>query len=139
MMPAVVKTRVIVNRRKATLHAHTRARQSWFAASTPMRSCLSGISGYEHGVIDHAVEYVSGQRPHERAGELLEPAQAWLKGTYISVEPFHLFRYLDEQVFRFNERKGNDHSRFKTLLSAIAGKRLTYKELIGNDIPAALA
>ena len=62
-----------------------------------------------------------------------------LKGTYISVEPFHLFRYLDEQVFRFNERKGNDHGRFETLLSAIVGKRLTYKELIGNDIAAASA
>jgi ISXO2-like transposase domain len=62
-----------------------------------------------------------------------------LKGTYVSIEPFHLFRYLDEQVFRFNERKGTDHGRFKALLSAIVGKRLTYKELIGNDIGAASA
>ena len=62
-----------------------------------------------------------------------------LKGTYVSVEPFHLFRYLDEQVFRFNERKATDHGRFKALLSAIVGKRLTYRELIGNDNAAATA
>jgi len=57
-----------------------------------------------------------------------------LKGTYVSVEPFHLFRYLDEQAFRYNERKhGNgDAGRFGEILSSAAGRRLTYKQLTGK-------
>lgn len=54
-----------------------------------------------------------------------------IKGTYVSVEPFHLGRYLDEQMFRFNERKGNDKDRFIRLLKAVSGKRLKYDELRG--------
>ena len=60
-----------------------------------------------------------------------------LKGTYISVEPFHLFRYLDEQAFRYNNRKTDDGERFRQTLAGIAGKRLTYKELTGKPQPQA--
>jgi hypothetical protein len=62
-----------------------------------------------------------------------------LKGTYVSVEPFHLFRYVDEQAFRYNNRQDEsgedigDFARFKTVLSQIVGKRLTYKSLIGKE------
>lgn len=61
-----------------------------------------------------------------------------IKGTYVSVEPFHLFRYLDEQAFRFNERKDNDQGRFFKAIAGMVGKRLTYKALTGcNDgLPA---
>jgi hypothetical protein len=59
-----------------------------------------------------------------------------LKCTYISLEPFHLFRYLDEQAFRFNERKGTDAARFVEALGHVTGRRLTYKELIGGGAPA---
>jgi len=59
-----------------------------------------------------------------------------LKGTYISVEPFHLFRYLDEQAFRYNNRKADDGSRFARTLSQIVGRRVTYKQLTGKDEPA---
>jgi hypothetical protein len=56
-----------------------------------------------------------------------------LKGTYVSVEPFHLFRYLDEQAFRYNYRKEMDDSdRFDIALSQVVGKRLTYKQLTGK-------
>ena len=55
-----------------------------------------------------------------------------LRGTYISVEPWHLFRYIDEQVYRFNQRKANDFERFGLILSQVAGKRLTYDELTGK-------
>jgi hypothetical protein len=54
-----------------------------------------------------------------------------IKGTYISVEPFHLFRYLDEETYRFNSRQTDDATRFKGVLSGVSGKRLTYAELIG--------
>ena len=53
----------------------------------------------------------------------------------MSVEPFHLFRYLDEQSFRFNERGGNDATRFLLALNGICNKRLTYKALTGSELP----
>jgi hypothetical protein len=56
-----------------------------------------------------------------------------INGTYVSVEPFHLFRYLDEQAFRYNNRQDmNDSDRFVTVMKQIVGKRLTYQELIGK-------
>jgi hypothetical protein len=56
-----------------------------------------------------------------------------IHGTYVSVEPFHLFRYVDEQAFRYNNRKDmNDADRFDLAVSQIVGKRLTYKELTGH-------
>jgi hypothetical protein len=52
----------------------------------------------------------------------------------VSVEPFHLYRYLDEQMFRFNNRKNlNDGQRFELAMSQVFGKRLTYSELTGKD------
>jgi hypothetical protein len=63
-----------------------------------------------------------------------------LAGTYVSVEPFHLFRYLDEQAFRFNNRKDmNDADRFSEVVRGIVGRRLTYKELIAALNASALA
>ena len=58
-----------------------------------------------------------------------------IKGTYVSVEPFHLFRYLDEQTFRFNQRRDNDAGRFASVLGSVTGRRVTYKELIAADRP----
>jgi len=60
-----------------------------------------------------------------------------IKGTYVAVEPFHLFRYLDEQVFRFNNRKTKDVARFIDAVASIIGKRLTYPKLIGADMTPA--
>jgi hypothetical protein len=60
-----------------------------------------------------------------------------LHGTYVSVEPFHLFRYLDEEAFRDSERELTDAERFEKTLAAIAGKRLTYDHLTGRDHDAA--
>lgn len=57
-----------------------------------------------------------------------------LKGTYVSVEPFHLQAYADEQCFRYNTRKGTDAERFVGAISRMGGKRLTFKELIGTDL-----
>ena len=55
-----------------------------------------------------------------------------ISGTYVSVEPFHLFRYLDEQTYRYNNRKLTDGERFSIAVSGIAGKRLTFAELTGK-------
>jgi ISXO2-like transposase domain len=57
-----------------------------------------------------------------------------LRGTYVAVEPFHLDRYVDEQVFRYNNRKDmTDRKRFALAMSQVLGKRLTYAELTGKD------
>src|SRR5207245_5515839 len=87
---------------------------------------------YVHNVIDHAVSYAEGHvhvNCLENFWSLLKRA---LKGTYVNVEPFHLFRYLDEQAFRFNERKSSDSERFLAAVPSIAGRRLTYRGLTGN-------
>ncbi len=56
-----------------------------------------------------------------------------INGTYVSVEPFHLFRYPDEQAFRYKDRKPTDAERFNAALPGILGKRVTYKELTGKS------
>jgi hypothetical protein len=58
-----------------------------------------------------------------------------LKGTYVAAMPFHLFRYLDEQAFRFNERANTDAGRFLLGLKGILRKRLTYAALTGSELP----
>jgi len=91
---------------------------------------------YVHQVIDHAEAYVRGNVHTNGLENFWCLLKRGIKGTYVSVEPFHLFRYLDEQVFRFNNRKTNDTARFLKAVAAIVGKRLTYSELIGKAQPA---
>lgn len=86
---------------------------------------------YVHEVIDHAESYVRGHvytNGIENFWSLLKRA---IRGTYVNVEPFHLTRYLDEECFRFNTRKGDDAERFVNATLGITGKRLTYNQLIG--------
>ncbi len=87
---------------------------------------------YVHNVINHAHQYVNGHIHTNGIENFWSLLKRSLKGTYVSVEPFHLFRYLDEQAFRFNKRKGTDADRFTALVSLITGKRLEYKQLIGK-------
>ncbi len=89
-------------------------------------------SDYAHEVVDHAERYVNGQVHTNGMENFWSLLKRGLKGTYVSVEPFHLFRYLDEQVFRFNRRKHNDLGRFLLLLKAVGGRRLTYRALTGK-------
>jgi hypothetical protein len=88
---------------------------------------------YVHNVIDHAKAYAV-ENVHTNGLEnfwgLLKRS---IKGTYISVEPFHLFRYLDEQSFRYNYREDlDDRGRFDMAVSHIIGKRLTWNRLTGK-------
>jgi transposase-like protein len=93
---------------------------------------------YIHEVIDHAEKYVDGKIHTNGMENFWSLLKRGLKGTYISVEPFHLFRYLDEQVYRFNNRKdvdGNpltDSERFDLAVRQIVGKRLTWAEVTGK-------
>ena len=90
---------------------------------------------YAHEVINHAEAYVRGKVHTNGLENFWSLLKRGIKGTYVSVEPFHLFRYLDEQAFRFNERKDadGDAGRFVKVLRTIVGRRLTYKELIGQS------
>lgn len=131
--PSRVRAAVVQDVQRRTLHG---AIYSTVASGSVLYTdawrAYRGLAGYTHKIVDHTVEYVNG-RVHtngiENFWSLLKRA---MKGTYISVEPFHLGRYIDEQVFRFNERKGGDADRFATALRGVLGRRLTYKELIGN-------
>jgi hypothetical protein len=93
---------------------------------------------YIHNVIDHAESYVNGHVHTNGLENFWSLLKRGLKGTYVNVEPFHLFRYLDEQAFRFNERKDNDQGRFVKALQGVIGKGLKYAKLIaaeGGDGP----
>jgi transposase-like protein len=92
---------------------------------------------YEHSVIDHAERYVSGQVHTNGIENFWSLLKRGLHGTYVAVEPFHLFRYLDEQMFRYNNRKDGTHKvsdaeRFNMAVRRIVGKRLTFAELTGK-------
>lgn len=91
---------------------------------------------YQHAVIDHSVAYVADNVHTNNVENFWSLLKRGLRGTYISVEPFHLFRYLDEQMYRFNERGLSDRGRFIEAVRQIVGKRLMYKELIGQAVPA---
>ena len=89
---------------------------------------------YVHDVVNHAEEYVRGQVHTNGLENFWSLFKRHLRGTYVAVEPFHLDRYLDEQVFRFNNRQKpmDDYARFEKVLSQVAHKRLTYAELTGK-------
>jgi transposase-like protein len=87
---------------------------------------------FQHAMIDHAETYVNGEVHTNGIENFWSLLKRGIKGTYVSVEPFHLFRYLDEQAFRFNEREGNDADRFAHAIKNIVGRRLTYDALIGD-------
>ncbi len=93
---------------------------------------------YVHNVINHAECYAKGHVHTNGLENFWSLLKRGIKGTYVSVEPFHLFRYLDEQAFRFNERKDSDKGRFLKAIANFAGKRLMYSKLIsqgGDGLP----
>ncbi|MGI8772965.1 MAG: IS1595 family transposase [Acidobacteriaceae bacterium] len=89
---------------------------------------------YARDVINHTEAYVQGQIHTNGIENFWSLLKRGLSGTYVNVEPFHLSRYVDEQVYRYNNRKNmNDAQRIDGVLSGVAGKRLTYVELIGKS------
>jgi transposase-like protein len=137
-----VRTVVVENRRKkalqAEVHAHVEAGSALY---TDALLSYEGLEGkYAHQVIDHAVKYVDGQVHTNGLENYWSLLKRGIAGTYVSVEPFHLFRYLDEQAFRYNNRKEmNDFDRFEMAASQIVGKRLTWKQAIGMQDDATWA
>jgi len=135
-----VTTKVIKERDKDTLHGHVRACiEEGANLYTDEWGPYTGLDEqYVHEVINHAERYVDGKVHTNGMENFWSLLKRGLNGTYVSVEPFHLFRYVDEQVFRYNHRKSVDGSkftdsdRFQLALSQIAGKRLTFAEVTGK-------
>jgi transposase-like protein len=95
------------------------------------------LSGFMHEFVDHVKEYVRGEVHTNGLENFWSLFKRGLNGTYVSVEPFHLHRYADEQSFRYNNSATKDNpltdaDRFALAVSQIAGKRLTYAELTGK-------
>lgn len=88
---------------------------------------------FVHEIINHAVEYVRGNVHTNSIENFWSLLKRTIKGTYVSVAPEHLQKYVEEQARRYNEREGNDQQRFLSLIESITGKRLTYNELIGYE------
>jgi hypothetical protein len=93
---------------------------------------------YVHETVNHIEEYVRGEIHTQGIENFWSLLKRGLNGTYVAVEPFHLDRYVAEQVFRYNMRQTkdnllNDADRFEFAMTQVAGKRLTYAELTGKE------
>jgi transposase-like protein len=130
-----VRTVVVPNRRKSALQGEVKKHvEAGAALYTDALLSYSGLeSQYAHQVVDHAVQYVDGQVHTNGLENFWCLLKRGISGTYVSVEPFHLFRYLDEQAYRYNNRKDmDDFGRFKLAASQIVGKRLTWNQVTGR-------
>jgi len=130
-----VKAHVIAERDKTTLHGKIEEHvESGSHVITDELASYWGLEeNYTHSVVNHAERYVDGLVSTNGMENFWSLLKRGLNGTYVAVEPFHLFRYIDEQAFRFNNRLNkNDASRFAKLISQVAGKRLTYAEVTGK-------
>ena len=130
-----VRTTVVHNRKKKTLHAEVKKHVEAGSAlySDDLRS-YDGLEGqYAHAVVNHAVKYVDGRVHTNGLENFWSLLKRGLNGTYVSVEPYHLHRYLDEQAYRYNNRENmNDFDRFRLATSQIVGRRLTYADASGE-------
>jgi transposase-like protein len=129
-----VRTAVIPNRKKAAIQAEVRKHvEAGSALYSDALQSYNGLDEFQHGVVDHAVKYVDGQIHTNGMENFWSLLKRGLNGTYVSVEPFHLFRYLDEQMYRFNNRKMTDGERFDLAVKGVFGKRLTFDQLTGKS------
>jgi transposase-like protein len=118
---------------KAPMTAHVEAGANIITDEFPAYQFVAKESDYVHEVINHVESYVRDHVHTNGIENFWSCLKRGLNGTYISVEPFHLDRYVDEQVFRFNLRHNQtDANRFKAVLKDIVGRRLTYAELTGR-------
>jgi hypothetical protein len=137
-----IRTEIVPNIDRDTLQAQVLRNVKYgsnvYSDASTSYSHLSRM--YIHKFVNHAEEYVNGRVHTNGLENFWSLFKRNLRGTYVSVEPFHMFRYLDEQVFRFNNRGGKkkedrvtDADRFSLLCSKIVGKRLTYAELTAKE------
>ncbi len=120
---------------RAGLHKHIK--NEVVEGSEIFTDALPSYTGLEqeyiHNVIDHAECYAKGHVHTNGLENFWSLLKRGIRGTYVSVEPFHLFRYLDKQSFRFTERKDNGAGRFVKVVAGVIGKALRYAKLIGKS------
>jgi transposase-like protein len=130
-MPSQVRAKVVTSTKAVHLmhqvHRHVQTGSTVYTDAS--HAYLALANDFDHYTIDHAIKYVEGRITTNRIENFWSLLKRGLKGTYVNTAPFHLHRYVDERVFTFNERKDTDLGRFRTVLSRIAGRRLTYAEL----------
>jgi transposase-like protein len=129
-----VRAKVVPNTTQETLHKHIKANVAKGSEiHTDQFPAYNGLSpDFVHKFVNHAIEYVKDNVHTNGIENFWSLLKRGLKGTYVSVMPFHLFRYVDEQSFRFNNRKDNDAGRFLKACSTMTGRRLTYRRLTGK-------
>jgi transposase-like protein len=128
-----VRAKVVENTKKKALQSEIR--EHVLAGSAIFTDALQsndGLDEFQHEVAGHAVEYVRGEVHTNGLENFWSLLKRSIWGTYVSVEPFHLFRYLDEQAWRYNQRKMNDGERFDLAVRAAIGKRLSWNQLTGK-------
>lgn len=132
--PSRVSLKVVPTIRKPELQSHVRDQivKGSEVFTDSLRSYDGLQDAYTHQVIDHAECYAKGHVHTNGLENFWSLLKRTINGTYVSVEPFHLFRYLDEQSFRFNERKDDDAGRFVKAISGMFGKGLRYAKLTSN-------
>jgi transposase-like protein len=135
MKKSRVKLKHIPNVRRKTVQ--NEIRENVDTKAQLFTDTCGGYSGIEreyiHEAINHAECYAKGKVHTNGMENFWSLLKRGIKGTYVSVEPFHLFRYLDEQAFRFNERDNTDAGRFLKGIVGVIGKRLEYLKLIGQQ------
>jgi len=131
-----VRCQVVPNTRRKSLQPivqkHIETGSSIYSDNLPSYRSLDELE-YIHKVIDHAERYVDGNIHTNGIENFWALLKRCIKGTHVSIEPWHLFRYLDEECFRFNNRTFNDGQRFDIATRAIVGKRLTFAEVTGKS------
>jgi hypothetical protein len=138
MEPSKVTAKHVRDTSRETLHAEVRAAVAPGARLfTDSHAAYRGLdTDYLHETVDHAVEYVRGAIHTNGMENFWALFKRAIKGTYISIGPFHLNSYVVEETFRFNEREDNDGGRFRKVLGSVTGKRVTYQELTGHGAEA---
>jgi transposase-like protein len=133
-----VRVEVVPSTRRHQLHSrvekHVEDGSTVYTDALPSYNHLSVY--YQHQVIDHAEAYVRDSCHTNGLENFWALLKRSINGTYVSVEPFHLHRYLDEQARRFNERDLTDGERFRATLKSVVGRRLTWAEVTGRELPA---
>lgn len=129
-----VKAKVISDTTKQTLHKEVKETvETGSTLFTDEWRSYRGLNAeYIHEFVKHSMnEYVRGNVHTNSIENFWTLLKRTIKGTYVSVEPFHLDSYLDEQSFRFNERKENNQSRFLKVVGGVSGRKISYRELVG--------
>jgi transposase-like protein/IS1 family transposase len=131
-----VRAKVVKSRDAATIRQFvtTHAERGSQIFTDEWRGYHNLHDAYIHEIINHTIEYVRDNVHTNSIENFWALLKRSIKGTYVSVAPEHLQAYVEEQAFRYNERKGNDKDRFVKMIESISGKRLTWNQLVGCEI-----